>query len=309
MSKVRYLFFAITMFGLLFEIACTPDSISTAKPETESQSDRQPEILATTSGFIDVCEPLDVSEVAFPRQEYIEGPRDVMAAEIIGTLQLKNGCLQIDSLYGDGFVIPVWPAEYSLTYEDATLTIFDGDGNPLIREGEEVYMGGGEGSEKGLLECVHQQIPASCSGKFWYVGEGVRPNLNFDSELFNLNLITATDRTAILLQKMPILDEWKGDPTSITGKLVLYTPMRCPRIQSESGTSDFMPIWPQGYSLEFMEDNIEIRDKTGNLIAREGDELSLFGGGIPHRWDSDEYRQLYYELPGDCHAPYFIVDE
>lgn len=309
MSKARYFFYAMTIFGLLSVVACTPDSTFTPKNEMESQSSPQTEVLATTSDFIDVCEPLAVPGVAFPRQEYVEGPRVVMAAELIGTLQLKNDCLQIESLYGDGYIIPVWPAEYSLTYEDDTLIILDGEGNPLIREGDEVYMGGGEGNSNGLLECVRQQLPASCNGKFWYVGSGVRPNLRFDSELFNLSLITSTERTAILLQKMPILDEWKDEPSTITGKLVLYTPMRCPRIQSETGVSDFMPIWPQGYSFEFIEGNIEIRDKNGNLIAREGDELTLSGGGIPHSWDSEEYRQLYYELPGDCYAPHFIVDE
>jgi hypothetical protein len=222
---------------------------------------------------------------------------------------LKDGCLQIESLYGDGFINPVWPAEYTLTYEDDKLTIFDGAGNPLIREGEEVYMGGGEGSEKGMLECVRKQLPVSCSGKFWYVGDGVRPNLRFDSELFNLSLITSTERTAILLQKISILDDWKETPSTITGKLVLYTPMRCPRIQSESGMSNYLPIWPQGYSLEISNGLIGIMDETGNLVAREGDELTLSGGGIPDSWDSEEYRQLYYELPGDCLAPYFIVDK
>ena len=54
---------------------------------------------------------------------------------------------------------------------------------------------------------------------------------------------------------------------------------------------------------------MEVRDKSGNLIAGEGNEISLFGGGIPHKWDSEEYRNLYDELPGDCHAPYFIVDD
>jgi hypothetical protein len=308
MSGHRFLFFSITLLGILLIAACTGNTASIQPTKTQSQSNLQTNLKAP-SEFINVCEPLDKPGVAFPRQEYVEGPREVMGAELIGKLQLKDGCLQIDSFYGDGFIIPVWPAEYTLAYEDNTLTVFDGDGAPLIREGEEVYMGGGEGSKNGLLECVRQKLPATCDGKFWFVGDGVRPNLRFDSELFNLSLITSTERTAVLLNKLPILDEWKEEPASITGNLVLYTPMRCPRIQSESGLSDFMPIWPQGYSLEITDGLIEISDTTGNLIAREGDELTLSGGGIPHSWDSGEYRRLYYELPGDCHAPYWIVDE
>ena len=85
--------------------------------------------------------------------------------------------------------------------------------------------------------------------------------------------------------------------------------MRCPRIQSESGRSDYMPIWPPDYSLEFNNGNIEIKDESGKVIAIECDELTLSGGGILHSWESEEYRQLNHQLPGDCHAPYWIVDK
>ena len=180
---------------------------------------------------------------------------------------------------------------------------------PLIRSGEEVYMGGGEGNDTGMLECVRHQIPDFYSGKFWYVGDGVRPNLRFDSELFNLSVITTTERTAILLEKKPILDEWKESPTSITGKFVLYTPSRCPRIHSESGMTNFLPIWPPGFTMEFIDGKLAVMDESGTVLATEGDELTLSGGGIPHSWDTDEYRQMYYNLPGDCYAPHFIVGD
>lgn len=309
MLKTRYLFLSISTLGLLFMVACSGNSAATLPTRAESTSVSATEVLNDPSEFIDVCEPVDLPGIAFPRQEYVEGPREVMEAELIGTVVLRDGCLQIDSLYGEGPVIPVWPAEFSVTVEEDTLIVLDGDGNPLIRTGEEVYMGGGEGNENGLLECVRQQLPETCSGRYWYVGEGVRPNLHFDSELFSLSLITSTERTAILLEKKAILDEWKEAPTTITGKLVLYSPMRCPRIQSESGVSDFMPIWPHGYSMDFNNGKIEIRNATGKVMASEGDQITLSGGAIPHSWDSEEYRQLFHELPGDCPAPYWIVSE
>ena len=164
----------------------------------------------------------------------------------------------------------------------------------------------------GMLECVRQQIPGSYTGNFWYVGDGVRPNLIFDNELFNLSVITSTEKTALLLTKKPILDEWKGFPDTISGKFVLFFPMRCPRIHSETGMSmtDYLPIWPPGYTMEFNDaGELQIKDTVGTIIATEGDELTLSGGGIPHRWNSDEYRQLSYNLPQDCHAPHFIVDK
>ncbi|MCJ7702785.1 MAG: hypothetical protein MUO62_14475 [Anaerolineales bacterium] len=305
MPPIKRLFLAIIAV-FLFTTECTNQSVVDGTSTTEIEPEASGEELPPP---IDVCEPLDISGVAFPRQEYVKEPRAMMEAELIGTLVLIDGCLQIDSLYGDGAVIPVWPAEYTIVTEGDSYAILDGDGNPLIREGEEVYMGGGEGNESGMLECVQQQIPNSCSGKFWFVGDGVRPNLRFDSELFNLSLITTTERTAILLQKKPILDEWKESPSTITGKFVLYTPSRCPRIHNETGMTNYLPIWPPGYTMEFMDGKLAVMDKSGTIIASEGDELTLSGGGIPHSWNSDEYRQLYYNLPGDCHAPHWIVGE
>jgi hypothetical protein len=278
-------------------------------PEKTSDSPPLPETIEAAPP-IDVCEPLDVPGVAFPRQEYVAGPREMGAAELIGKLELVDGYLQVDS-YGDGWIIPVWPAEYTLAYKDSVLTIFDGDGNPLIREGEEVYMGGGEGYDGGLLNCVRQQLPDTFNRKFWYVGDGVRPNLRFDSDLFHLSVITSTERMAILLEKRPILDEWIESPSTISGKFVLYTPSRCPRLFYESGMTriDYLPIWPSGYNMEFKDNKLIIKDETGNIIASEGDELTLSGGGIPHSWESGEYRHLNNNIPGDCYPPYWIVGE
>jgi hypothetical protein len=54
---------------------------------------------------------------------------------------------------------------------------------------------------------VQEQLPKTATGKYWYVGEGVRPNLRFDSELFDLKVISETERTVIQLRKKTILDE------------------------------------------------------------------------------------------------------
>ncbi len=89
----------------------------------------------------------------------------------------------------------------------------------------------------------------------------------------------------------------------------LYFPQRCPRIKSESGVTDYLPIWPLGYSLQIVDGLVEVRNASGELVAREGEEVVLHGGGPPHSWDSEQYRQLHYNTPGDCYGPYWIVME
>jgi hypothetical protein len=259
---------------------------------------------------IDVCEPIAIPDIAFPRQEPVEGPREVMEAELVGVLVLQDGCLRVDSLYeGEESYLPIWPPEFTLDLDNDTLVILDGDGILVGRVGEEIFMGGGTGRLESMPECVRQHLPINCNGPFWTVGEGVRLNVNEDSELIRINRITTADRTAILLIKEPILDEWVEEPGMVSGILRVYAPHRCPRIISESGMTDYLLIWPPDYSLEITDKLVEISNREGKLVAREGDDLVVSGGPIPHSWGSDQYRRLYYEVPGDCFGPYWIVGE
>lgn len=264
-----------------------------------------PEVTTTP----DICEDSIIQGITFPRQEPAEGPREVMEAELLGNLILADGCLRIESLYNDGSYLPIWPPEFTLNLESDIPVILDGEGTVVGRVGEEIYMGGGTGSEAGLPACVRQQLPNSCGGPFWIVGEGVKFNLQFDSDLFDLEVIEDAERAVILLYKKPILDDWIEEHSLIAGNLVLYPPMRCPRIQSESGMTDFLPIWLPDYAVQFRDGLLEIMDESGEVIAREGEEVVLHGGMIPHSWDSEHYRQLHYDLPGDCLGPYWVVEE
>jgi hypothetical protein len=297
----------VMIFLLIFMMlvsACSGDKIATTDVPSGLTSTVDDMNAEPT---IDICIPLDLPDVAFPRQEVVEGSREVMEAELVGDLVLNEGCLQIESLYGDSSYLPIWPPEFTARMDDGIPAILDGKGNVAGRVGEEIYMGGGETSGSTLPVCVQEQIPASCSGKYWIVGEGVRLNLQFDSDLFKMDLVPASDRTAILLKKEPILDEWAGEPERFTGFLRFYPPGRCPRIVSESGSRDFLPIWPPGYSLRIKENLVEIVDADGKVAARQDETVTLDGGLVPTNWENPNYRQLHYETPGDCFGPYWIV--
>jgi hypothetical protein len=256
---------------------------------------------------IDICATLSVPGVAFPRQRPAEGIRVVMEAELIGELALVNGCLRVNSIYGDSSVLPIWPPEFTLKAENDALQVLDGAGQVVARVGEEVYMGGGEGSATSLADCVRQQLPADCTGPYWIVGEGVRPNLRHDSDLFALEVISTTGRSFLLLHKKPVLDEWAEGDALLIGKLVLYDYQRCPRVTSDSDLTDYLLLWPPDYGARVENGEVEIVDGSRQVVARVGEEVRLGGGAIPVDWNSEKYRQLYHELPGDCHGPYWIA--
>jgi hypothetical protein len=262
-----------------------------------------------SAGEIDICATPAVPGVAFPRQGPIEGPRVMMEAELIGQLVLVDGCLRIESRHSTESLLLIWPPEFGLVAEGDEIQVLDGEGQVVARVGEEVYMGGGGGSATGLAECVQEQLPAACTGPYWIVGDGVRPNLRRDSDLFSLNVIETPARSFFLLHKQPVLDGWIEAESQTSGKLVLWDYDRCPRLFNENGLGDYLPLWPPDYTATVEDGVIAIVDGSGQVVARVGEQVVLGGGPIPHSWDSEEYRQLYHELPGDCYGPYWIVGE
>ena len=301
---------ALLSSGLLLSLtACTIPDLHEGNTAGDTSISLSSEIGENPVPTVDICDTSPVPGIAFPRQEPVEVPREVMEAELMGDLIVSHGCLRIESRYGDGSILPVWPPEFKIDIDKGKVVVFDGVGEPIVREGQEVYMGGGEGSSAALAACVRQQLPDSCGGPYWVVGDGVRPNLRFDSEFFDLALITNEKRTALFLRKQPILDDWKEPPSIIAGKLILYNPNRCPRIQSESGMTDYVPIWPPDYSMKFEDNLLVVTHAPGDVAAQEGEEIVLHGGMIPKIWANERYRQLYYQLPGDCYGPYWIITD
>jgi hypothetical protein len=231
--------------------------------------------------------------------------RVTMAAELIGKLTLVDGCLRVDSIYGQASYLTVWPPEYALRAVDAEIQVVDGSGQVVARTNQEVYMSGGEGSAAAMPDCVREQLPAGCGGPYWIVGDTVRPNLQYDSELFSLDVISTTGRSILLIRKKPVLDGWAQEDAPLSGKLVLYDYERCLRVEAASGS--YLPLWPPNYGIRAEQGVVEVVDGSSRVIARVGDEVHIKGGQIPVSWDSDRYRQLHHTLPGDCNGPYWVA--
>ena len=326
------------LIGIAFSASCNPKQISPT-PEANmpnpasvhcEQNGGQVELRQdATGGVIGVCVFPDGSEcdewayfrgeckpkdllltppvpgIAFPRQKPTEGLRECMLAQLVGTLRLEGACLNVQTL-GGGVVLPVWPPEFTLRIEGDQVLVSDGEGQVAARAGEEVYMGGGY---VGVTdEWVLQQIPPACRGDYFIVGCEVRPNLRHDSELFALDVVSTTTRTALFLRCKPVLDEQVVEAMSISGKLVAYDYRRCLHLQTDWGPGSVTLLWPADWSVRVDDETIVVLDGTGQAVTRMNDEVRLRGRAVPHDMDVAVYRQLIDELPGDCIGTSWLVD-
>jgi hypothetical protein len=251
-----------------------------------------------------------VPGIAFPRQKPVEGFRESMTAQLIGTLRLEGACLQVQSQGGE-LLLPIWPPEFTLRQQGDQLAgeqvlVIDGEGQVAARAGEEVYLGGGYVAVTD--EWVLQQIPAACQGEYFVVGNEVRPNLRYDSDLFALDVVSITRQTALFLRYKPALDEQVVDEVSITGKLVAYDTYRCLHLQTDWGPGSVTLLWPANWSARADDEAFVVLDGTGRIVVRVGDEVHLHGRTIRHDVNAPVYGQLIDELPGDCVGASWLVD-
>ncbi|MEE8419088.1 MAG: hypothetical protein V3S02_03140, partial [Dehalococcoidales bacterium] len=190
--------------------------------------------------------------VNFPQQE---PGRGFMEAQLFGELVLDdNGSLRV------GGALIIWRPGYFVNNNDGLIEVWDENGEVVVRVGEEVYMGGGYGA----------------GDKTFYQGGGTRLNLNFSSDLFSLEVITAGDHKYYILTKRPPLDELAVQKTTVTGKLVTSYDngnlVKCPHM-----TPDYTPIWPSDYQARVENGVLEIVDGAGQVVVRDGEEVSLEG--------------------------------
>ena len=83
----------------------------------------------------------------------------------------------------------------------------------------------------------------------------------------------------------------------LIGKLILVN--GCPRMEATDGSSILL-IWPYNYSIDRNTQPAQIRDDTGQIVAKIGDYVEMGGGETPIA--SNDSR-----LPKGCAGPVWIV--
>jgi hypothetical protein len=96
-----------------------------------------------------------------------------MTAQLMGRLEVVNGCLRVRNEKYDADYALVWPPDTSMTIEgeqvEVVTGIISGNRNEIIlRLGDWVLLSGGETRE--LSDDLSQTLPSNCQGPFWVVG-------------------------------------------------------------------------------------------------------------------------------------------
>lgn len=109
--------------------------------------------------------------IAFPKQRPTPSNQPRMAAQLGGTLMLRDGCLRVTSRNGADYLI-LWPAEATLQFEQGTIHIATTNGRIISQVGESIILGGGESSSSQELSTPERARlltipPSNCSGPYW----------------------------------------------------------------------------------------------------------------------------------------------
>jgi hypothetical protein len=230
-----------------------------------------------------------------------------------GTLVIRDGCLRITSGEDDPGHLIIWQSGYFLNNNDGTIEVVDKFGQVVGRVGEEICMGGGEShSIYHLWDSLLEPLPDHVEGPYWLQGEA-RLSLNYSSDLFTLDLISADEHTFCFIRKKPILDEWTIECEPITCKFAACYDTYCygvPRLKIGDYPQMVIPLWPNDYSARVQNGKLEILNGAGHVVARDGEEIQLYGSKFAKdRYSEDIHFQLQNELPCGSTGPFWIVSD
>jgi hypothetical protein len=224
---------------------------------------------------------------------------------LVGQLVERDGCLWVESVYGEEPVLPVWPPEFVLQAEDGDLYVSDGQGL-RVPVGDEVRMGGGH--TPSIDGAMLEQIPEACRGAYFAVGSGFGPNLIQDSALFRMERLSTGGHAALGLYYLPAFWSLLENADPQTGTLVHYDHQRCIQLQTGYGPGPTTLLWPEGWRVYAGGEAVMVSDARRNLVAQVGDTIRVSGRAVPQDWESDIYRRAVNELPADCCCTFFLVE-
>lgn len=158
--------FAGTMLGLICLCGCSAASSPLPLEETRST-------LAALSSTTSTSTNL-ASNLYFPQQAPVSGPRIVMEALLFGQLVERDDCLRVIPDAGTTSYLIVWPPNVRLHVQGDILQVVDDTGAERFQVGQHVRLSGGAIKDAAGVESrqpLRRALPPACSGPYWIVGE------------------------------------------------------------------------------------------------------------------------------------------
>lgn len=244
------------------------------------------DIPPSNSGGLDEYSGPDGRTIYFPRQ----GPTmESMTALLEGTLVLDdNGCLRVqhESVSLDEAPIVIWHYDFSLAVDGETITVLNGEGEPVGRVGEWTRMGGGGGGRT----LAAPEMPEACPGPYWILGDIETMAEQAIPDIYLQPVSTGSGATYYFQSKAA------ADEGSISGPLTIED--GCFRVV---GHTILWPpnVWPNSdaspLEIVYRKDGVEA------VLFAMGDEVTLPGG----EKTAENYR--FFDNKVTCPGPFWGV--
>ena len=254
--------------------------------------------LTTQTGFSGTNEPVDTISAHnnfLTQKEYSPGG---LTALLMGKLVFENGWLQVKRIYktnespGEAHEVytVIWPYGYSLSTAGNRIQVLDDKGQPKVRLGELISLGGGifdpnvPNYREFIEKRIGKPIPSGIPGLMW--------------------LAASTELDTYLPTQVPDYRNQPYPSDSMDGLLVIERTLL--RLEAGYGKK-YLAIWPNGYSYHTgLEGGHQIYDENDQRVAEVGNAIKLAGGEI-----SGDVVEKYIgvSLPPTWQGPYWLVSD
>ena len=242
------------------------------------------------SGEVEVESPAVAVGLSFPRHGD-ELPVNRGDYYIYGELSNSGDCLrvsyadQVDPVATRDGLMVVWPDGFDFEDDGGVFEVFDAGGRAVARVGDSLRMSGRKVAAEGEWEWVGSA--GGCSGPFWLVGDevsvvvggGVSVVESYDGVVF----VTSGEQRGPIISAMAALD---GE-IRLDGGCLVVVGLDLP--------GERLVVWPPGFRLEGIGEDLSVVNGGGNVVARLGDEVVLGGRGV----------DAGAAYSGECEGEYF----
>ena len=220
---------------------------------------------------------------------------------VYGDLSWSGDCLRISySDHVDRYrtrdgLLLVWPAGFDVQLSGDVVEVVGADGSVVAAVGQTLRVSGKRVPDKSAAVDEWDWDGGDgrhCAGPYWLVGDEVTTILTRASGVASDDGIVFP---RIGHQRGPIVSPLAGVP----GRLMLHG--RCLLLEVPWPPGEYLVVWPPGFRVQDIGDDLFVLNGGGNVIVRVGDEVTLGRNSGP---DGATYSD---ECPGAYFKAYSVT--